>query len=122
MKTIKTTIAILALSIFTISCSKEESKSAELVKDCVTKNYGVITVKYLNLNFRHAIDITKVGTTVFRSKITEIGIANDTVNLKPGNYILSISRINNNGASLESHPSTNVLITQCSNQTINTQI
>ncbi len=122
MKSIQTTIAILLLSIFTISCSKEDEKSAQQ-EDCVSKNHGIITVNYTKLTDRHAIDISKVGDQIFfKSKISGLSIAKDTVHLKPGNYIIKISRINQNNQSLEDHPSVNASVTQCSDLFINTQI
>lgn len=121
MKTLFKTNTILVLIFIVLSCSNED-KSEDITNDCVNKNYGVVAVNYTNLTAAHAIDITKVETGESRSKITVSGTSNDTVRLKPGNYILGISRINSAGESLDIHPSTNRTVTQCSNQVINTQI
>lgn len=121
MKTSKKIITISLISIL-LSCSKEDTKT-EPVNDCDTKNYGIVTVNYTNLSERHAIDISKTGTSVFfRTKISMTGLANDTIRLKPGSYQLSISRINTAELAIETHPPVQSIITQCSTQLVNTQI
>lgn len=121
MKTYKKIVTISLIYLF-LSCSKDETKT-EPVNDCAPKNYGVVTVNYTNLSDRHAIDISKTGTSgLFRTKISMTGIARDTIRLKSGSYQLSISRINSAEQAIETHPGTQSTITQCSTQVINTQI
>ncbi len=120
MKTSEKIITISLISII-LSCSKEETKT-DPVNDCEVKNYGIVTLNYNNLSDKHAIDITKIGATTSRSKISALGLAKDTIRLKPGSYQLSISRINSAEQAIESHPTTQSTITQCSSQVVNTQI
>jgi hypothetical protein len=55
MKTLKiTTISLISIL---LSCSKDDTKT-EPINDCVTKNYGVITINFANLTEKHAIDVS----------------------------------------------------------------
>lgn len=128
MKILKTKIVVRLIALYVssislISCTKNDEPviiPEKPINDCVSKNYGVITVNFATVNERHAIDITTIITNVIKSKIVNIGIATDTVHLKPNNYNVSIQKVNANGAALDNGFSfTNRQVTQCSTQVIN---
>jgi hypothetical protein len=70
--------------LFSLACSKDNSKT-ESVNDCVTQNFGVLTINYTNLSDCNAIDVTKVGVSgCLKLKFFAVGIAKDTIRLQLG--------------------------------------
>lgn len=118
-------IILLFLSVIIVfSCSKKDNEpvpaTIQTINDCGSKNYGVVTVNFAILVEKHAIDITNTSTNALKSKIVNIGIASDTIHLKPGNYNISTVTVNNAGlATGQQQNFNNRQVTQCSTQIIN---
>lgn len=98
-------LILVFLAILIFGCSKSKM-------DCETQNYGVLKITFDLSSYRHSTIATLSGTSVFKEKITAIGITSDTLHLTPGTYLLNISSIDGGGAAIDTQNGTKV-ITQC---------
>jgi len=116
MKTFKKTIFILVFTILAFACSHDD-KETNGIADCETNNYGVLTVNFGSTDTKHGILITKVNTDNSRDKISNAGVSQDTVHLKPGTYNIEISSLNEQDLALESETLPSYSISKCDEKT-----
>ncbi len=118
MKTIKIYKVILCVTMmFGFSCSKDGS-DGDAQNLCEMQNFGVVTINYGSSTVRHGLLITTPQTQVVREKITPIGIASDTLQLKPGAHIINIASLNEQNQAIDQEDR-NVTIVQCDDNSIN---
>ena len=96
-------LVLSAISIF--GCKKSKM-------DCEEKNYVILKITYGLSSYRHSTIATHSGTSIFREKISAIGLTSDTLHLTPGTYLLNISSIDAGGAALDTQNGSKA-ITQC---------
>jgi hypothetical protein len=96
---------LILFAILIIDCKKSKL-------DCETQNYGILKITYGLSSYRHSAIVTLSGTATTREKISAIGLTSDTLHLKPGTYLLSISSINGSGLAIDTQNGSKT-ITQC---------
>jgi len=82
------------------------------IPDCEENNYGILKMSYVAGSYRHSVVVTGANPGMFREKITAIGVASDTLHLRPATYNLSVAVIDANGLALNLQ-SGNAVITLC---------
>lgn len=121
MKTLK--ITTISLIFILLSCSKDDAKtpaSSQTIKDCESKNYGVVTLNFSVFTDIHVVEIQNKFTNGIRIKYVNQGIANDTLQLNPSNYKFGIKRQINPNETTITNIFDNRNVTQCSTLIINT--
>jgi hypothetical protein len=106
-------VSLLFLSPFFIAgCSKDDDNAS--IANCEAKNYGVVKVSFGDINIKHGILVTQIGSeSITREKIIEAGKGSDTIRLVPGSYHINVARINNSNQAIEDQTFTNRNIVQC---------